>query len=66
MKLQAVGLLLIAASTFAITACGQKGPLYKPQKQAPAEQAAPAEGAGAAEEQADKDTEKDKTDTTGK
>ncbi|HBE93603.1 MAG TPA: hypothetical protein DDW55_14215 [Gammaproteobacteria bacterium] len=71
MKLRIVGLLVVTASAFMITACGQKGPLYLPGKEAPAEQAAPAavpaEGAEAAnDEKADTNTEKDETSRTDK
>lgn len=65
MKLRTVGLLVLTASVFMITACGQKGPLYIHKEEAPA--AAPAEGVEApAAEKAVKEEIKDETSNTGK
>jgi predicted small lipoprotein YifL len=71
MKLRTVGLLVLTASVFMITACGQKGPLYIHKEEAPA--AAPAEGIEGAEgveapaaEKAVKEEIKDETSNTGK
>jgi predicted small lipoprotein YifL len=71
MKLRTVGLLVLTASAFMITACGQKGPLYIHKEEAPEEQAAPAadpaEGVEApAAEKAVKEEKIDETSNTGK
>ena len=68
MKLRIVGLLVVTASAFMITACGQKGPLYLPGKEAPAEQATPAAvpAEATAGEKADTNTEKDDASRTDK
>ena len=65
MKLRTVGLLVLMASAFMITACGQKGPLYIQKEEAPA--AVPAEGVEApAAEKAVKEEKIDETSNTGK
>ena len=42
MKLRIVRLVLTASVALMITACGQKGPLYLPEKEAPGQVEAPA------------------------
>ena len=58
MKLRIVRLVSTAAIALTMTACGQKGPLYLPEKEAPAT----AETTAA--EAADEAQNKDQADTT--
>jgi predicted small lipoprotein YifL len=65
MKLRTVGLMLLFSTAFTLSACGQKGPLYMPKKEAPAA-TAPAAEEQATEQTEDKASGKDEADNTGK
>jgi predicted small lipoprotein YifL len=65
MKLPTVGLALLSAAVFTLTACGQKGPLYVPKKEAPAASAPPA-SEQAADPAEDKPSDKDEADGASK
>ncbi len=65
MKLPTVGLALLSAAVFTLTACGQKGPLYMQKQEAPAA-SAPAEAEQAADPAEEKPSDKDEADGASK